>query len=126
MSASPPGPPDGAGRPAWVVESIGGVPTIEPKPHILLTEEGTVIGSTGVNRISGSYEAHNETIRISGAGMTRRAAGPEAMDQERRFLEALEGWNAFHVSDDRLELGPPDLGLVCTLQPPRPADQRQA
>ena len=115
----PDGPPDGpaatAPRTAWVVESIAGQPTFDPKPQISLTEDGRVLGTTGVNRISGRYEAHNETVRITGAGMTRAAGSPEAMDQERRFLQTLEGWNAFHVSDNRLELGPPDTGLVCVL-----------
>lgn len=97
----------------WVVESIGGVPTTEPRPEISLTEDGRVFGTTGVNRINGSYEARNETVRISGAGMTRRVGTPDAMDQERRFLKALEGWNAFFVRDGRLELGPPDTGIIC-------------
>lgn len=97
----------------WVVESIGGVPTTDPKPEILLTDDGRVVGTTGVNRITGIYEAVNETVRISGAGMTRNAGAPDAMDQERRFLEALEGWNAFFVRDGRLELGDPETGLAC-------------
>ncbi|ADU47059.1 META domain-containing protein [Intrasporangium calvum] len=113
------GPADGpaapAPRTAWVVEFIAGEATIDPKPQISLTEDGRVLGTTGVNRISGRYEAHNETVRITGAGMTRVAGSPEAMDQERRFLQALEGWNAFHVSDSRLDLGAPDTGLVCVL-----------
>lgn len=113
------GPITPAPRPVWVVESIGGVPTIDPKPEISLTEDGRVVGSTGINRIMGTYEAENETVRISGAGMTRMAGSEEAMDQERRFLKALEGWNAFHVSDDRLELGPPETGLVCVAAPPQ-------
>lgn len=102
-----------APKPVWVVESIGGVPTIDPKPEISLTEDGRVVGTTGINRIMGTYEAENETVRISGGGMTRMAGSDEAMDQERRFLKALEGWNSFFVRGDRLELGPPDTGLVC-------------
>ena len=98
---------------AWVVQTIGGVPTIEPRPEISLTEDGRVVGTTGVNRITGTYEAHDETVRITGSGMTRMAGSAEAMDQERRFLKALEGWNAFYVRDDTLELGAPDTGLTC-------------
>ena len=112
------GPAAPVPKPAWVVESIGGVPTIDPKPEISLLEEGRVVGSTGINRIMGTYEAENETVRISGGGMTRMAGSEEAMDQERRFLKALEGWNAFHVRDDRLELGPSATGLVCVASPP--------
>lgn len=97
----------------WVVQSIAGVPTVDPKPEIFLTEDGQVAGTTGLNQIRGTYEAHDETVRITGTGMTRRAGTPEAMEQERRFLKVLEGWNAFHVTDDTLEVGPPDTGLVC-------------
>lgn len=108
---------------AWVVESIGGVPTFDPRPEITLTEDGHVVGTTGVNRIRGTYEARDEAVRISGAGMTRMAGSPLAMEQERRFLAALEGWHTFLVRDDRLELGDADTGLVCvsTHRPPRPA-----
>jgi len=99
----------------WEVESIAGVATVDPKPHLVLGEDGALTGSTGVNLIKGTYEAHNETLRIAGGGMTRRVGAPEAMDQERRFLRALEGWNAFYVHDDTLELGGPEAGMVCRL-----------
>jgi heat shock protein HslJ len=104
----------------WVVESIAGVPTVDPKPEISLTEDGRLVGTTGINQIKGTYEAHDETVRITGSGMTRMAGTPEAMDQERRFLKVLEGWNAFYVRDDTLEVGAPDTGLVCvsSLRPP--------
>jgi heat shock protein HslJ len=106
----------------WVVQTIAGVPTIDPRPQILFGEEGHLLGTTGVNEIKGTYEARNETVRISGAGMTRMAGTPEAMDQERRFLKALEGWNAYFVRDNRLELGGPDTGIVCVSSPtPSPA-----
>ncbi|GAA6527542.1 META domain-containing protein [Intrasporangium sp. DVR] len=121
MSSEPAGQPATRATRAtrgWTVESIAGLPTTDPKPEIALTEDGRVEGTTGVNRITGTYEAHDETVRVEGVGMTRRAGSPEAMDQERRFLQALEGWNAFHVRDGRLELGAPGTGLVCSMPPP--------
>ena len=98
--------------PIWVIESIGGVPTIDPKPEISLSEDGRVTGTTGINRLMGSYEADNDTVRISGAGTTMMAGSPEAMEQESRFLRAIEGWNGFLVRDDRLQFGPTDTGMV--------------
>ena len=98
---------------AWVVETIGGVPTTDPRPSFSLTEEGLLTGTTGVNRLVGTYVAEDERIRID-AGMTRMAGRPEAMDQERRLLRALEGWQSFRLADGRLQIGPPDSGLVCT------------
>jgi heat shock protein HslJ len=99
----------------WVVESIDGLPTSDPKPRISLAEDGRLAGTTGVNRISGTYEAEEELVRIIGTGMTRMAGSPEAMDQERRFLAALEGWQAFQYGDGWLRLGRVDHGLVLVL-----------
>lgn len=96
----------------WVVMSIAGVPTVDPRPMLSLGPDGQVAGTTGVNRIRGRYEAHGETIKISGAGMTRMSGSPVAMEQERRFLATLEGWHAFHRTEAGLELGRPDEGLV--------------
>jgi heat shock protein HslJ len=107
----------------WVVASIGGVPTVEPRPRLSLSEDGLLTGTTGVNRIVGTYKAENELVKVEGTGMTRMAGPPEAMDQEKRFLRSLEGWQAFHVGGGRLEIGPVDAGIVCVLadsEPPTP------
>jgi len=100
----------------WVVESIGGVPATEPRPQLSLGEDGRLTGTTGVNRISGTYEAEGELIHITGTGMTRMAGPAQAMEQERRFLAALEGWQAYRVGDGRLEIGPVDGGMVFVLR----------
>ena len=112
MTAGPPEPY------TWVVESIDGRPTTDPKPHISLGEDGRLTGTTGVNRISGTYVAEDELLRIVGTGMTRMAGPAEAMEQERRFLAALEGWQAFQVGDGWLKLGRVDHGLVLVLARP--------
>lgn len=108
-----------AGPYQWVVESIAGVPTVEPRPMISLGPDGQLAGSTGVNRIRGTYEAHDETITFSGSGMTRMAGPPEAMEQERRFLEALEGSHTFRMGQGRLELGAVGEGIVLVSATPR-------
>lgn len=84
-----------------------------------LGEEGELSGTTGVNQIRGTYEAHDDTITVHGTGMTRRAGRPEAMEQERRFLAALEGRHTFRLGHGRLELGQGDHSLV--LVPPAPS-----
>ena len=96
----------------WVVVSIEGAPTTEPRPQISLGEDGRLTGTTGVNRIRGTYVAENSLVKVEGTGMTRLVGPPEAMEQERRFLRALEGWQAFHVGQGRLEIGPVGGGLV--------------
>ncbi|GAB3063132.1 hypothetical protein GCM10027053_27140 [Intrasporangium mesophilum] len=116
MTEGPP-PPESY---TWVVESIDGRETIDPKPRISLGEDGRLAGTTGVNRISGTYEAEDELVRIVGTGMTRMAGSPEAMEQESRFLAALEGWQAFQYGDGWLRLGRVDHGLVLVLGQPGP------
>jgi heat shock protein HslJ len=100
----------------WVAESIGGVPTFDPKPQLSLTEDGRVVGTTGWNHITGTYVAENELVRITGTGMSRRQAPAEVLDQERRFVSALEGWHSFRVEEDgRLQLGPAGRGILLVL-----------
>jgi len=55
--------------------------------------DGTVSGSTGVNRLTGAVGAvglGSETLGFTRLGTTRRAGPPRAMELERRFLQALE------------------------------------
>ncbi|MEW1954429.1 META domain-containing protein [Terrabacter sp. NPDC080008] len=102
----------------WVVEAIAGVPTSEPRPSISLGEGGLLTGTTGVNRLVGTYVAEAERIKVEGTGMTRMAGPPEAMEQERRLLRALEGWQSLRIGNDRLHIGPAESGLVCVLAQP--------
>ncbi|HET9633085.1 MAG TPA: META domain-containing protein [Terrabacter sp.] len=102
----------------WVVEAIGGVPTTEPRPAIALGEDGLITGTTGVNRLVGTYVAEDERIKVEGMGLTRMAGPPAAMEQERRLLGALEGWQSFRFGNGRLQIGPADTGLVCGLAQP--------
>ena len=102
----------------WVVESILGVPTADPKPQLSLLEDGRLVGTTGCNQITGTYLAEDELVRIVGTGMTRLQGPPEAMEQERRFVEALEGWHGFHVDEGRLQLGPAGRGILLVLARP--------
>ena len=50
--------------------------------------DGGRAGSTGVNRISGSWGLTEGELAFSELVTTRRAGSPEAMEQEQRLLEA--------------------------------------
>jgi len=104
----------------WVVESINGEATKEPRPRMSLGEDGELTGTTGVNQFSGTYEAEGDLVRLTARRMTRMAGPPEAMEQESRFLEALEGWQAFHREDRRLVFGRIAHGMVLLLAQPSP------
>lgn len=96
----------------WLVEEIGGTPTIGRKPELDFGDDGRLSGSTGVNRIIGQYEVERDVIRFGNAGSTRMAGLPEAMEQESRFLAVIRGDVPYSRMGDRLVLGPVPGGAV--------------
>jgi len=75
----------------WRLLSLGGaeVPA-SITTTLALAADGKVSGSGGCNRFAGSATVRGATIRFSRMVSTMMACQPEMMDQERRFLEALE------------------------------------
>jgi len=61
-----------------------------------------VTGSGGCNRITGSYQAHDSTLRF-GPLVTTRMACP-GMSVETRFLRALQGTRRYRISGRTLDL----------------------
>ena len=53
--------------------------------------DGTVSGSTGVNRLHGSYEVRAGTLHVGQLITTRMAGPPQAMEAETRLLAVLAG-----------------------------------
>jgi heat shock protein HslJ len=87
--------------PEWVVESIDGDALIGgSRPTIVFSEEGQVAGSASCNRYLASYELTGEGLSIAGAGSTMMACEPELMEQERRFLDALDAIRRFEIAPD--------------------------
>ena len=74
----------------WVIEDIAGAGVIDDS-HATLSffADGRLAGSTGCNRILGSYEAVGDRLKIAPAGTTRMACPPALMDQERKLLALL-------------------------------------
>jgi len=75
----------------WRLLSLGGaeVPA-SITTTLALAVDGKVSGSGGCNRFAGSATIKGATIRFSRMVSTMMACQPEMMDQERRFLDALE------------------------------------
>ena len=69
-------------------------------------QEGRVAGSAGCNRFTASYSQDGEKVTLGGAAATRMmCAGPEGvMEQEARFLKALETVATGRFEGDSLEL----------------------
>jgi len=89
----------------WQIEDIDKAGIVDRSMITLqfADAEGTA-GSTGCNRYFGSFSLEGEQLIFSQLGSTRRACIPALMDQERRFLEALQGIASYSVDDRELLL----------------------
>lgn len=82
----------------WLAEDIGGNGVLDRLQTTLeLTAEGRVSGSSGCNRYTGEAKVEGKAIHFGPLASTRMSCSPGAMDQETKFLAALEatrGWQA--------------------------------
>ena len=86
-----------AGR--WLAESILGGGVIDRLQTILeIGSEGRVTGTGGCNRFSGRARISGSTIRFTPLAATQMACTPAAMDQERKFFQALEDVRRWEVN----------------------------
>lgn len=82
--------PDLAGT-AWLAEDIEGRGVIDIAQSTLkFPEPGRVAGSGGCNGYFGAVKLGAGTVEFSALGSTRMACPEALMDQEQRFLVALE------------------------------------
>lgn len=54
-------------------------------------DNGSVFGSSGVNRYIGSYSIKNGNITFGNFGMTMMMGPKEDMDNESKYLQSLQG-----------------------------------
>ena len=92
----------------WRVAAIDGVPLqVEARrqlPTLTLDDGGIYSGSTGCNRVSGSYTLDAKGLRFAAGAVTRMACPPPADEIEHRFLDALTGVTEAHLAATTLEL----------------------
>ncbi len=75
------------------------------EPHFVLTVDGNrVHGSTGCNRMTGSFEQNEGGLRFTGLATTRMACPPPIAQLESRFLEALKATASQRIIGESLEL----------------------
>ena len=83
--------PDGLAGTSWRAETIAGRPVAEGVlSTITFAEDGKVHGLAGCNRYSGALDAEGGRVRMGPLIATRMACAPPLMDQEQRFVDALE------------------------------------
>lgn len=99
--AQPALPP--AGR--WLAEDIGGGGVIDRLQTVLeIAGDGRISGTGGCNRIAGTARVKGARISFGPIVSTRMACAPAVMDQERKFLAALEKARRWHVDPARGKL----------------------
>lgn len=84
--------------------------------------DGTLSGSAGCNNLTSSYEAANGQLRVNPVGTTRRHCSdpPGIMEQEARFVAALESAATYRIEAGWLVLHSEDGSVALTGRPPDP------
>lgn len=89
----------------WQVEDIdrGG---IIDRSHITIemSGEGRIAGSTGCNQYFGSLTVEATAFQVENAGSTRKACAPALMQQEQRFLQALQDVRRYEIDGEFVSL----------------------
>ena len=82
----------------WLVETISGGGVVDQaQTTIAFSEDGSVSGSTSVNRFRGSVTLDGNKLSFGPLATTRRAGPPALMDQESKFLKAVETVVSFQI-----------------------------
>jgi len=95
---------------SWRIRSIDRVAMAagEGEPMVLtFGHDGRVSGSTGVNRLTASYNVTPEYLTFGPMATTRRAGTPELMAQEHKVVGSLAGMCRYQLSATSLELDGP-------------------
>ena len=82
----------------WLVEEIAGGGVLDrAETTVEFAADGSVSGSTGVNRYFGKATIDGNALSFGPLATTRRAGPPALMEQESRFLEAIGVVKKFEV-----------------------------
>jgi len=102
----------------WKLIDLGGV-TIVPgdrkrEPYLIFRSvQHHVAGTSGCNRLFGSYElGADQSLRLKMGGMTMMACSDALMTQEKNLLDALGAVNGYRLDGDKLELRKGDQVLA--------------
>jgi heat shock protein HslJ len=94
----------------WTLAELGGQPAMavegaRPATIQFVSEQSRLIGSTGVNRFSGTYALGAGTvIKLEPGAMTRMAGAPLLMQQEAKLIDALRITTGYRIEGGSLDL----------------------
>ena len=94
------------GKPAEVAEG-------QREAHMILRLDGKVAGSTGCNRMTGSYETKGTELTFGPIAATRMFCEGTA-ETERLYMAALAGTRGWRTKGDSLDILDGDGGLLAT------------
>jgi putative lipoprotein len=90
---------------AWRLEDLAGTGVIDRTLATLeFPEAGSVVGQGTCNRFFGQFEASGTTLTIARLGATKKLCPPALMDQEAKYLRALEGAQRFEIEGTTLRV----------------------
>ena len=102
-----PGTPQALWGTRWRLEDLAGRGVIDfAQTTLEFPEPGRAAGFTACNRFFGEVEAAEGSIAFGKLAATRKGCSTAVMDQEQRYLEALE-------RAERYELAEPFLSIHC-------------
>ncbi|MGM8851434.1 META domain-containing protein [Salinicola halophyticus] len=92
----------------WKLITLDGTPVAvadnQREAHLVLDGQGRVTGSTGCNRLMGSYMLEADALTFSQLASTRMACPAEMMALEQAWLAALSDTAHYSISGQRLVL----------------------
>ena len=92
----------------WKLVEMGGMPAVAGEganeASLELNSDGKLSGSSGCNRLVGTYKAGKNSLRFKPAGLTKMACPDRLMKQEEGFLEVLRQTRSYQITGDALEL----------------------
>ena len=98
---------------AWMVEYIGERPVIDNSPATIeFAGNGRVGGNASCNRFVGEYVLSGSSLSFGKLGTTKMMCPPALMEQEARFLAALEWVAKAQMRDGLLNLLDAKDGVV--------------
>jgi heat shock protein HslJ len=87
----------------WLAESIRGTEAKNAESTVSFEPGGVVFGSAGCNRFRGSAKIEGMNLTIDHLARTRMTCEPAVMDQEQKFIGALEATRSFRLEGSRLK-----------------------
>lgn len=88
----------------WLAEDIGGGGVVDRvRTTIAIGADGEVTGSGGCNMLRGTAQINGISLAFGTIATTRKLCPPAVMDQEGKFLRALDLTREFRLEDPHLK-----------------------